>query len=226
MDLQAGTILLAVRSFREQLRGQNVLICYHTLPSGSRILELSAMIKAIYDELSLVDALLVDTVWIRSEDNTEPDALSRYIDMNDWSIRPWAWKLISDHFPGLDVDRFASPENNQLPHYNTRWAHPDSTAYNALAQDWKGTFSYVCPPMAMVPQVLKLIREQRVQAVVIVPVWVASPWWPMLRKMAIRAVNLGNGFQAFQAGQSQKFPPGKNVHWMFRAVLVDGARPL
>jgi hypothetical protein len=158
--LEMKAILLAVKAFRTHLRGHNIqivtdnMICRHTVPAGSRIPELSYMIKEIYDEISLAGAMLVDTVWIRSEDNTESDHLSRYVDVNDWQVKDWAWNVISQNFPDLDVDRFATRENTKLPRYNTRWAHPESDQYNALAQDWRGTFSYACPPMAMVPKVL------------------------------------------------------------------------
>jgi hypothetical protein len=228
--LEMKAILLAIRSFPQQLRGQNIqlvtdnMICRHTVPAGSRIPELSYLIKDIYDAIALVEATLVDTVWIRSEDNVDPDYLSRYLDVNDWGVTDATWNMISEHFHGLEVDRFASPENARLSRFNARWAHPLSHEYNALAQNWRGTFSYACPPMAMVQQVLKLVREQRVRAVVVLPVWPASPWWPLLRRMEVRSVNLGSGAQVFQPGLSGHLPPAKNGKWQFRAVLVDGSR--
>jgi len=93
-----------------------------------------------------------------------------------------------------------------------------------MAQDWAGTFSYACPPLAMVDQVLHLVREQGARAVLIVPLWETQPWWPLLRSLACSYMRLGSGRDAFYPGLSGACAPWKNQNWSFLAVEVDGAK--
>jgi hypothetical protein len=145
------------------------------------------------------------------------------VDTNDWEMKEDSWQALNMVFPGLEVDRFASVENAKLPVFNTRWAHPESWTYNAMAQDWSKSFSYACPPLAMVGPVLDLIREQRARAVVVVPEWHAQRWWPLLQSMKVFSYKLGTGKEVFQAGQSKSVPaPHKRDEWQFLAVEVDG----
>lgn len=85
-------------------------------------------------------------------------------------------QLVQQTWPGLDVDRFSDGENSKLEKFNTRWASPMSPieTSNALAQSWKNSFSYACPPMAMIDRVLRLIKDQKVRCVIICPNWVSA----------------------------------------------------
>jgi hypothetical protein len=223
-------ILLGVRSFKEKIRGLNLqivtdnMICKYTLPVGSRKADLTSLIKNISDEVCALDATIVDVAWIPTEDNVIPDFLSRFVDMNDWTMKHPVWSRLLAQFPSLSIDRFASPSNAKLARFNTRWAHPQSNEYNAMAQEWHNEFSYACPPLAMVGPVLHLIKEQRAHAVVVVPEWEAQPWWPVLQKLARKWVYLGTGAEVFQPGESGQCAPWKNPTWRFWAVEVDGEK--
>lgn len=228
--LEMQAILLAVKSFRTKLQGHNIQvttdnqICKHTLPAGSRVDDILVMVKEIHDLICSLDSTLVDVLWIPSEANVIPDYLSRYLDQNDWTLGPEKWSLVQQTWPGLEVDRFASGcDNAKLERFNTRWAHPTTEGYNALAQVWTGTFSYACPPLAMIGRVLSLISEQRARAVVIVPQWEQQTWWPSLNRIAVKRVYLGTGREAFQVGAGGCCAPHKNPNWKFWAVEVDAS---
>ena len=229
-ELEMLGILYGVQSFRDQIRGRNLqivtdnMVCKHTLPTGSRVKQLRKLVKQIHDEVCNLDATIVDVLWIPSELNVIPDYLSRYKDVNDWMLRETRWNMVKCLWPALDYDRFSNGDDQKLPKFNTRWASPEMSAEftNALAQKWTGTFSYACPPMAMIGRVLQLIKEQKARAVLICPVWPASPWYPLLRSMTVKEVALGNGYEAFQAGPSGQCSPHKNPNWMFLAVEVNG----
>jgi hypothetical protein len=203
------------------------MICKHTLPVGSRKEDLTLLVKQIHDEVCKLDSTIADVCWIPTELNIVPDWLSRYQDVNDWTLRDEHWRRVQATFPGLTVDRFSSgPENSKLPRFNTRWATPFTSVEesNALAQNWKGTFSYACPPLAMVGRVLQHVKEQKARAVVIVPVWPQKEWFPLLKMMTIRTLHLGRGLDVFQVGPSGQCAPAKNPRWEFQAVEVDGSK--
>ena len=123
----------------------------------------------------------------------------------------------------MQVDRFASWTNARLSRWNARWRQPGVEAVDAMAQDWSGTWSYVCAPLSMMAAILQLVREQRVKATIIVPWWPRQMWWPVLREMAPNPeqwLRLGPGPQVFRAG-----PGGRGAvlrrPWEFWAVTVE-----
>jgi hypothetical protein len=227
--LEMLAILYCILAFGEFLRGRRIQIftdnqiCFWTLPNGSSIPEISRIVKLIHNAIFRLDAVLVDVAWISTILNVIPDALSRYLDLNDWYVAPGVWEQIFREFPTLSVDRFANEDNTKLRKYNSRYAHPGSEGYNAMAQMWSRTeLSYACPPLAMVGPVLRLIREQRTMAVVVVPVWTYQPWWPLLQAMEVRRLYLGQSLQVFRRGRSGYCAPHAHPQWKFLAVLVDG----
>ncbi len=229
--LEMMAILNSVQSFRRQLEGRRLqiltdnLICKFALPNGSRVPQLLRLVKEVQDQVTALDATIVDVLWIPSELNVVPDYLSRFTDTNDWTVRDSVWKQILLMWSDMAVDRFASPENARLPRFNTRFAHPSTPNYNCMAQNWAiEGLSYACPPMGMVPDVLELVREQRARAILVVPLWPQQPWWPLLQRLTVKSIPLGNGEDAFQAGPSGVCAPRKNPHWQFRAVEVNGKR--
>jgi hypothetical protein len=141
-ELEMRGILNGVRSFKEQIRGRNMqvvtdnMVCKYTLPLGSRVETLRRLVKDIHDEVCNLDSTIVDVCWIPSELNVIPDWLSRYSDVNDWTLRGDKWAVVQQTWPELDVDRFSNGTDSKLPKYNTRWASPEAPVEtaNALAQ--------------------------------------------------------------------------------------------
>lgn len=226
--LEILAIMFGMRAFRAQLQGRcfqaitDNSVCHRVLMRGSRKVDIRKLVRQVHDLECELDATMVDVMWIPSELNLIPDFLSRYVDVNDWILKPEKWAEIQRLWPRLDVDRFASDGNNKLPHYNTRWASPTSPHYNALAHNWKESFSYACPPLAMVGQVLRLIQEQGARAVVVVPQWEGQVWWRLVREMEVSRLFLGKGMEVFSPGRSGHCAPAKNPKWQFWAVEVDG----
>ena len=231
--LEMMGILNAVVSFRDLLLGRNMqivtdnMICRNTLPKGSRVESLTLLIKKIHDTVCSLDATIVDVAWIPSELNIIPDWLSRYEDWNDWCLKTSQWERVLDKWPGLKIDRFTSgPRNSKLSQFNSRWAseHCQIKDSNAMAQDWKKTFSYACPPLAMIGDVLTLIKEQKARAVLVCPEWRQKPWYPLLQMITVQKIYLGSGQETFSTGASGQCPPHKNPAWRFWAIEVDGSK--
>ncbi len=148
------------------------------------------------------------------------DALSRVVDVNDWTLVDTVWQRICAWEPKLEVDRFASANNAKLPRWNSRWLELGSEQVDALAQDWRGTVSYACPPVALVLQVVTLLQRQSVEAVIVVPHWPGQLWWPMLCALAPAQEDwlwLGEGQRVFQPGPSGMGAVFRH-NWTFWAV--------
>ena len=52
-------------------------------------------------------------------------------------------------------------------------------AVNALVQQWDQV-TWLFPPVPLIPEVLRIVEEQQIEAVLICPGWKGSSWWPQL----------------------------------------------
>jgi len=133
------------------------------------------------------------------------DGLSRWVDVNDWTLRSSVWRRLSRWNPHMTVDRFASQENAKMERWNSRFHEPGVEAVDALRENWRGEINYACPPLALLSQVIELIRVQEADTTLVVPVWPNQPWWPILRILAPRRnqwLKLGNSREIFSVGPS------------------------
>eukprot|EP00117_Sycon_ciliatum_P035818 scpid46825/ scgid27071/ len=106
-------------------------------------------------------------------------------DPANWSLNRQIFKTIDKHLGPHDVDRFSSAQNTQLPRFNSRWLDHRTEAVDALAQNWRGTHSFVNPPFRLLPEIISLIKRQEVTATVIAPMWPSQTWFQELRTMRV-----------------------------------------
>jgi hypothetical protein len=150
------------------------------------------------------------------------DGLSRWVDVNDWTLRTRVWDRLRGWNPGMSVDRFASGENAKLRRWNSRFHEPGAEAVDALRQDWRGETNYACPPLALMSQVIELIRVQEADVTLVVPIWQGQPWWPILRILAPRQgqwLYLGKSREIFVEGTSGVGAVFRH-DWEFTAVRL------
>jgi hypothetical protein len=150
------------------------------------------------------------------------DGLSRWVDVNDWTLQTHVWQRLQDWSSAMTVDRFASAENAKLRRWNSRFHEPGTEAVDALREDWGGEGNYACPPLALISQVVELVREQQADATLVVPVWKGQPWWPILRILAPHPrqwLHLGNSRRIFRRGPSGEGAVFRH-DWEFTAVRL------
>ena len=58
---------------------------------------------------------------------------------------------------------------------------PGSAGVNAFTFDWKGEFSLLVPPVAIVGRVLEHLLRCRAKGVLVVPLWRSAFYWPLLK---------------------------------------------
>ncbi len=78
--------------------------------------------------------------------------------VNFWEVFGKAW-----------VDLFASEDNSHCPIFFTK-------STDALAHEWPSLPLYAFPPIALLPQVLRWVREQWLKLILIAPLWRNQPW--------------------------------------------------
>ena len=76
------------------------------------------------------------------------------------------------------------------------------------------------PPLNMVHQVVNLVMEQGVSAIIVAPFWEAQPWWPVLHSITVDSRLIPH--MHCQAGPLEKVEPLQNSEWKMFAFRVEG----
>ena len=116
---------------------------------------------------------------LASEENVQADFLSRY------RLECWDFKLLHSEYQKVcrklqvapTLDAFTSQRCHQVPRFMS-WAEEDkAVAVNALVWKWD-LVTWLFPPVPLIPEVLLIVEEQKIEAVLICPGWEGSMWWP------------------------------------------------
>ncbi len=78
-----------------------------------------------------------------------------------------------------EVDLFASKDTSHCPTY--------SKDRDALAHDWPNLLLYAFPPIALLPQVVRRVREQGHKVLLVAPLWRNQPWLSELTRLLTAA---------------------------------------
>ena len=174
--LDSLTDKLANQRIRWFTDNQNVV---RILNTGSRNPLLQQEALAIFN-ISIAQQVRIEPEWIPREDNQQADFISRIIDYDDWSLHPALFKGLDQKWGPHTIDRFASYFNTQLPRFNSRFWNPGSEGVDAFTCDWRGENNWWCPPVYLVPRVLRHAQITGACGTLLVPKWPSAPFWPML----------------------------------------------
>ena len=119
--------------------------------------------------------------------NVKADALSREFNLNlEWALNDEDFQSLCKYLGKPNIDLFASRVNHKLPAYYSYYPDPNAVAINAFAHKWDG-FVYIFAPFNLITRVLgKLRQDATPKALVVVPAWTGSHWYPILLKMLIQ----------------------------------------
>ncbi len=102
--------------------------------------------------------------------NHGADMLSRNnVSSGEWTLHPLAVQKIWEVCCRARVDFFSSKDNSHCPIFFTK-------STDALAHELPSLPLYAFPPIALLPQVLRRVREQRHELSLIALFWRNQPW--------------------------------------------------
>ena len=78
------------------------------------------------------------------------------------------------------IDRFADANNNQVARFNSHYWSPGTEAVDAFTINWIGENNWLCPPIGLIPRVIRHAQSCRAQGTLVVPLWESASFWPML----------------------------------------------
>ncbi len=113
--------------------------------------------------------------------NQGADKLSRSnIPSEEWMLHPQMVQKIWKAFGKAEVDLFASKDSSHCPTYYSK-------DRDALAHDWPNLLLYAFPPIALLPQVVRRVREQGHKVLFVAPLWRNQPWLSELTQLLTAA---------------------------------------
>ncbi|RIB29602.1 hypothetical protein C2G38_2027605 [Gigaspora rosea] len=79
----------------------------------------------------------------------------------------------------------------------------------------------ICPFVEMVPEPKEADYTQEAVIVIVVPVWVAAPWWPLIMGAVREEIELPPPKEIILPGPSGFPEPCNNSQWRLRAIRID-----
>ena len=147
--------------------------------------------------------------WIPREQNELADYYSRVVDCDDWMLNPTIFAWLDTIWGPHSIDRFANAKNAQLQRFNSRFWFPGSEAVDAFTCTWVGENNWWCPPVHLVPRVVRHAQNTKASGTLIIPQWLSSPFWPLLfpdgltpADFVVGVIVLPNSDTLFLPGQS------------------------
>ena len=152
------------------------------IDSGSMKEDLHAIAIDIF-ELCFKNGIELELEWIPRECNEAADLASRtanIVDIDDWQITPAFFSILNNMWGPLSIDAFANSHNKNLDRFYSFFHSPGCEGVNAFAYDWSKEFCLIVPPISVVGKALNHLKLCRAKAVLVVPEWPSSYFWPIL----------------------------------------------
>ena len=124
--------------------------------------------------------ICLEPEWIPRKHNEVADYISRIVDYDNWMLNPVVLRELDSVWGPHTIDRFADWCSNQTPRFNSHYWCPGVEAIDAFTCDWGCDNNLCCPPLFLIPRMLKHATKD--MATLIIPNWVSAPFRPLLCK--------------------------------------------
>ena len=185
LGLKTFTKLKEVSSIHLRMDNTTAL-SYLAKMGGTKNIEMINISKRIWSYL-ISKKITLTLEYIPSELNIIADWESRnWVDSSEWKLNHKIFLSICSILGTPEVDLFASRTSHQLQNYMSWKPDPQSSGTNALLQNWNFRFPYAFPPFCLIGQSLQKVNKHKNRMIIITPVWVSQPWYPLLLSMSIQ----------------------------------------
>ena len=151
----------------------------HILQVGSKTPLLQKEALCVFS-LCVAHNVSIEPEWIPRSENQVADFISHIQDWDDWQLNPRVFYSLQVRWGPCTIDRFASYYNTQLPRFNSRYYNPGTEAVDAFTCDWSSEINWWCPPVCLIPRVLRHAQNCCCRGILVVPHWPSAPFWPLI----------------------------------------------
>ncbi|KAA6374987.1 MAG: hypothetical protein EZS28_029485 [Streblomastix strix] len=119
-------------------------------------------------------------------------ALSRLLRAGDYKLKEKIFQqtcLLMNL--NLTIDLFSQHFNNLLPIFMSTIRGHGEIAIDALNHTWKKELPWIHPPIPLLPAVLKKIREEQIETIIVAPLWPGQIWYTELVNENVQFFMLG-----------------------------------
>ena len=74
---------------------------------------------------------------------------------------------------------------DQLPQYVAWKPDPNRMATNAIRQCWNKMFFICFSLFGLISRIMKMVRQENVEQIIVTPTWQTQPWYPLLLEMSM-----------------------------------------
>ena len=122
---------------------------------------------------------------------------------------------------------FASRTSHQTHKYMSLKTDPQCIAVDAFQQDWSQGILYAFPPFNLIGKVLKKVRSQQSDLILVAPVWVTQPWYPLLLELAVGVpILLPKHVEVLENPEGEVHPLLENQTLQLSAWAISGQKNL
>ena len=118
--------------------------------------------------------------WIPRNLNEMADAISKFVDHDDWSTTDGFFTFLNKVWGLFTIDRFASAENKKLERFNSLFWNPGTERVNTFSTSWEFENNWLVPPLYLISNTILHLLTCQAQGTLIVPRWPSAPFWPLL----------------------------------------------
>lgn len=178
-------VLLSLQAFIDSIRTQTV-VWYTDNQNVARIVSIGSKVPALQrmaldiHRLCLLASVSIDMQWIPRDLNIIADDISKFVDLDDYSINDGVFYSLDELWGPHTCDTLACHYNAKLPKFNTRFYQPGTSGVNAFAQDWSNDNNLLCPPVCLTCKVLSHLKVCNAAGTLVVPLWRSAYFWPRL----------------------------------------------
>ena len=125
-------------------------------------------------------SLWVFASYIASAENVDADRASRMDNVDtEWELAPWAFQQVTQKLGQVEIDLFANKHNKKCVRYCSWRQDSEAFCIDAFTLDWRNLRFFAFPPFSLILRVLRKIRNDNAQGIVIAPYWPSQPWFPL-----------------------------------------------
>lgn len=135
------------------------------------------------------------------------DEGSRIQDKDSWEVELETLTRLEEEWGPTRIDLFADYFNRKKRKFVSQVAYGNPEFVDAFSREWsKLGRIYMCPPIPMIPAVVKRLEEERrARGILLVPAWKTEYFWPYIMCRSVLNPRFREGRQVHSRVQAREW---------------------